>query len=101
MIPRRLSPQLAVDFDFAVVIQLIRGVALAVEPHIAASRAPAGDYATARRLDIRTVRASAELRRIIVVVVEDRGDGALEVPVVGDLHHDIVINPRLRMEMPD
>ena len=43
---------------------------------------------------------SAELRRVVVVVVEDRRDAGLERRVVGDLDDDVAVDARLAVVVP-
>ena len=90
------------DFHLDIVVHFVGGITIAVEPDIAASnrRVRLGDFAFGG-FDIGFVFTDPELDRAIMVVVEDGGHAFLEVGVVGNLHHHIVIGAGLAVEVPE
>jgi hypothetical protein len=90
-----------VNFDFAVVVELVGGVAVAGEADVAAVGAFAVEEFALVVFDVGLVFTFAELGGVVVVVVEDRGDAGLEGGVIGDLDDDVVVDAGLGVEVPD
>ena len=103
--PKGLLRRPAVHLDFDVVVQVVGGVALGVQPHVSAlgrlALLVAGVHELAAEvLDVLQVLAHAQARGIVEVVVEDRLHVLDEVGVVGHLDHDVVIHAGLAVIVP-
>ena len=90
----RLTGLFAVDLDLDVVIQVAGIVATAVKTDVAPLHALGINQPALGRFHVVIVLADTQLSRVVVVVVVDRGRLA-EFRVIGNLHHDVKVNPRL------
>src|SRR4029453_4826122 len=96
----RASFRQAVDLDLDVVVQVVRRIPPRVEPDIPALRAVRFEQLAFSDLDVLLLLPDRDLRRVVVVVVEDRGHATLERRVIRDLDDDVAIDARLAVIVP-
>src|SRR5579859_3205609 len=83
---RSLGGGFAKHFNLGVMVQLVGGVALAVQAHVAALDALGINELALIGLDIILVLAGAQTKFVAAVVIVNGGDILAERGVVGDLH---------------
>src|ERR1035437_151239 len=96
-----LDGRLAPHFHFNVVVQFVGRVSVAVEADITPLHTLGVDQLALIRFDVIQIPARAKAKLVVKVIVEDGRHDRPERGIVGDLHYNIAIHTRLRMEVPD
>ena len=91
----------AVNLVLDIVVQVVVGAAVAVEPDVAGLDALGVDKFALGGLYIMHIFADAKAGRVVNIVIEQRPDVCDEVKVICDLHHYIEINSLLLKVVPN
>jgi hypothetical protein len=81
-------------------VQLVGGVAVAIETHITALHTVGVDQLAPIGLDVIEVLARAQAKLVGLAIVEDGGHFGPECGFVRDLHRHVTVDTHLRMGVP-
>ena len=97
----KISELFAVNFDFDIVVPVVRGIAGTIKADVTALHSAQSNDFTVVGLNIVRVFASTLLVEIQVVGVENGGHATLEIRIVGYLNDDRLVGTFLAVEVPN